>query len=159
MRPNTCIEKSLSRVFWSDIRVMGYARVRAFESQGRASIGLGRQKDCRDTSEQKVRDLMGVCRALRSSATPCRIDTLKCTVASRPSGGGDTQSTRGEGSPNGKTMTSERAVEGQESIGHIPRVTSGRVRTDSQLDQHSGVEALGSSSVAFTRPEVEPGIV
>lgn len=56
-------------------------------------------------------------------------------------------------------MTSEGAVEGQESNGRVPRVTSGCVRTDSQLDQHSGVETLGPSSVAFTRLEVELGIV
>jgi len=56
-------------------------------------------------------------------------------------------------------MTSEGAVEGQESNGRVPGVTSGRVRTDSQLDQHSGVDTLGSSSAAFTRPEVELGIV
>jgi hypothetical protein len=77
-----------------------------------------------------------------------------------PSGGrGHAKHQRGGRLPNDKANDLGGDEEGQESSGRTLRVTSGGVRTDSQLDQHSGVDTLGSSSVAFTRPEVELGIV
>jgi hypothetical protein len=44
--------------------------------------------------------------------------------------------------PNDKANDLGGDEEGQESNGRILRVTSGGVRTDSQLDQHSGVDTL-----------------